>query len=65
MIIINPFVPKAPFLYLVKTSENIITFSDVFKGYRKGALGTNGLKLYLPLVQIIVLSNKIQQSNII
>ena len=40
---LNPFVPKAPFLYPLKTSKNL-RFSDVFRGQRKGALGTNGLK---------------------
>ena len=30
---VNPFIPKLPFLY----------FSDVFRGWREGALGTNGL----------------------
>ena len=34
--ILNPFAPNAPFLYPLKTSENV-TFSDVFRGYRKGA----------------------------
>ena len=32
-----PFVPNAPFLYPLKTSEK------VFRGYRKDALGTNRL----------------------
>ena len=34
----NRFVPNAPFLYPQKNKR----FSDVFKGYRKGALGTTG-----------------------
>ena len=38
----NLFVPNAPFLYHLKTSENL-RFSDVFRGYRQGALETNGL----------------------
>ena len=38
---INPFIPNAPFLYPLKT----LRFSDVFRGKRKGALGTNGLKV--------------------
>ena len=37
---VNPFVPIAPFLYPLKPSENLVF--DVFRGYRKGALGTNG-----------------------
>ena len=40
--LINPFVPNAPFLYPLKTSENL-RFFDVFRGWRKSALGTNGL----------------------
>ena len=33
----HPFVPNAPFLYPLKTSENLTV-------YRKGALGTNRFK---------------------
>ena len=40
MIFFNPFVPNAAFLYPLKTSENL----DVFRGSRKGAMGTNELK---------------------
>ena len=40
--ILNPFVPKAPFLYPLKTSENL-GFSDASRGLRKSALGTNEL----------------------
>ena len=39
----NPFVPNAPFLYSLKTSQTV-RFSDAFRGYRKSALGTNGLE---------------------
>ena len=39
---VNPFAPNAPFLYSLETTENL-RFSYVFKGLRKGALGTNGL----------------------
>ena len=38
----NPFVPIAPFLYPRKNKKNL-RFFDVFRGQRKGALGTNGL----------------------
>ena len=38
---LNPFVPNASFLYPLKTSENL-WFADVFRGQKKGALGTNG-----------------------
>ena len=38
---INLFVAGALFLYPLKT----LRFSDVFKGWRKSALGTNELKL--------------------
>ena len=38
----NPFVPNASFLYLLKTSENR-RLSDIFRGQRKGPLGTNEL----------------------
>ena len=42
---INPFVPNAPFLYHLKTSENrkVVRFSDVFRGQRKDVLATKGL----------------------
>ena len=36
-VFINPFVPNAFFLYPLKIS------GDVFRGSRKGAMGTNGL----------------------
>ena len=39
---VNPFVPNAPFLYPLKTSENR-KFSYIFRRWKKGALGTNGL----------------------
>ena len=39
---INPFVPNAPFLYRLKTSENRKVFC--FQGVEKGCIGTNGLK---------------------
>ena len=42
-VIFNPLVPNAPFFYPLKTSETV-RFSDVFRSYRKGALGTNGLQ---------------------
>ena len=35
--LINPFQANVPFLYPLKTSENL-WFSDVFRGYRKGTL---------------------------
>ena len=41
-ILFNPFVPIAPFLGPLKTSE-IYRFYDVFRGQRKSALETNGL----------------------
>ena len=45
--LLNPFVPNAPVVYPLKTSENLkvfwLWFSNVFRGYRKGTLGTNGL----------------------
>ena len=35
--LINPFYANVPFLYPLKTSENL-WFSDVFRGYRNGTL---------------------------
>ena len=35
---INPFVPNVPFLYPLKTSENL-WFSNVFRGYQKRSVG--------------------------
>ena len=43
--VINPFVPNAPFLYPLKTKKTI-RFSNVFRWWRKGALGTNELVTY-------------------
>ena len=39
---INSFSTNTPLLYLLKTSKNR-RFSDVFRGYRSGALIENGL----------------------
>ena len=48
----NAFYTIAPFLCLLKTSENQ-GFSDVFMGYRNGTLARNGLKIsYLMLSAI-------------
>ena len=41
---LNPFVPNAPFLYPLKTLQNLTVFYK-FRGQRKGALETNGLNL--------------------
>ena len=43
LIYLNPLVPRVPFLYPLKTSENH-RFSDVFRGYKIGTRGTNGLR---------------------
>ena len=42
--LLNPVVPNAPFFYPWKY-QKAIRFSDVFMGWRKGALGTNGLSM--------------------
>ena len=49
---LNPFVLNASFLYPLKTSENL----TVFRGYRKGALGTNGLNFIFLLQYSVLLS---------
>ena len=43
--LVNPFFSIAPFLFLLKTSENLSVFW-CFQGVEKGSLGTNGLGLY-------------------
>ena len=40
--ILNPFIPKVSFLYLLKTSGKL-WFSVVFKGCKKGKMGRNRL----------------------
>ena len=40
---VKPFSTNIPFLYPLKTSENL-RVSDVFRGYRGGTLVENGLK---------------------
>ena len=45
-ILLNPLLPGVPFLYTLKTSENL-RFSDIFRGYKKEAPGSikiNSLK---------------------
>ena len=39
----NPFIRNVHFLYPPKTSENQ-RFSDIFRGYKKGKLRSNGVK---------------------
>ena len=39
----NPFVPNAPFLYPLKTSENLTVFS-CFQGIEKGCIGNDWVK---------------------
>ena len=43
IIIFNPFVPNASFLYSLKISENL-TISDVFRGVEKGFIGNEWVK---------------------
>ena len=38
---VNPLLPNVLFLYSLKTSENL-WFSEVFRGYKKGTLGSYG-----------------------
>ena len=64
IIIINPFIPNASFLYPLKTSENSEAF-DVFRGYRKDTMGTNGLRIVwielVPLNCPVFLSDELFQ----
>ena len=46
---INPFHVHIPFLYPLKTSENL-KFSDVFRGYRNGTLAWIGLIHFVSLI---------------
>ena len=41
---INLFQVDVPFLYALKTTENLY-FSDIFMGYRNGILAWNGLMM--------------------
>ena len=45
---INPFVPNVPFLYLLKTSENLTVFG-CFQGVEKGCIGNKWVKLHYPI----------------
>ena len=47
--LINPLLSGVPFLYPLKASENR-GFSGIFKGYKKGILGGNGLGNLLVLI---------------
>ena len=40
---INPFISNAPFLYLMKTSENLTVFW-CFQGVEKGCIGNEWIK---------------------
>ena len=43
---VNPFVPNAPFLYPLKTSENL-TFFGYFQSVGKGCTGNEWIKVFL------------------
>ena len=63
---VNPFVPNAPFLYPLKTSENRKFFwcfnrkvFCFFSGVKKGVLGTNGLTVSCePINYFVLLESK-------
>ena len=42
---LNPFVPNAPFLYPLKTSENLTVFL-CFQGAEKGCIGNEWVKIF-------------------
>ena len=44
--LVNPFVSNAAFSYPLKTSKTL-RFSDAFRGSRKGALGTDELRVII------------------
>ena len=44
--LLNPFVPNAPFLYPLKTSENLTVFL-CFQGLEKGCIGNKWVKVTL------------------
>ena len=53
--LLNPFSTNVPFLYALKTSENL-RVSDVFRGYRSGTLVDDGLislQAYLLLLKVM------------
>ena len=66
MISFNPFVPNAPFLYLLKTSENHKVFC--FQGVDKGCIGnewvTRALEKSEYVIRIIPLGSLIQSQII-
>ena len=51
---INPFQPSAPFLYLLKTSENF--WCSVFRVYKNGSLGDNILQEHDPTTSQFICS---------
>ena len=42
----SPFVPNAPFLYLLKTSEKLTVFW-CFQGVEKGCIGNEWVKVFM------------------
>ena len=49
--VINPFVPKAPLLYPLKTSENLTVFC-CFQGLEKGCIGNERVNVALLVTHI-------------
>ena len=52
----NPFVPNASYPYPLKTSGNL-----VFRGLRKSALDTNGLKEHILVHDVLLFLHKTYQ----
>ena len=66
---INPLLSGVLFLYLLKTSENH-RFSDIFRGCKKGAPGSNGLRKsrYIKIsvhLQKIFVQNREMQNGLV
>ena len=68
LLTVNPFVPNAPFLYTLETSENLTVFW-CFQGEEKGCFGSEWINRIFPLeydhvfVWIQLLSVKIKLGN--
>ena len=59
----NPFVSNAPFLYPLKTSENLMIFC--FQGVKKGCIGNEWVERTLLGIIIIIFSLNIEQKPIL
>ena len=57
-----PSVPNTPFLYLLKTLENRVSFSNVFRGVEKGCIGDKWVNQEVVLPEVFKLNDSVMKT---